>query len=182
MTLEDLSLIAQIASVLLFPASLVFVGMQMRQTHAIERGNAQRDLLNQTREWWMICVSDEAMFDSFCKGMADYRGMSRLDQARFSTLGYNLFHIVEGVFLQDRDKLLADAMSEGYYMAFLSIINTAGGRQWWDEASKVGNAEVCRYLSARLIAEAATLPLWTDLNPFFRIPAAGPAELATQLG
>ena len=56
MTLEDLSLIAQIASVLLVPASLVFVGMQMRQTHAIERGNAQRDLLNQTRDWWMTCV------------------------------------------------------------------------------------------------------------------------------
>ena len=179
MTLQDLSLIAQIVSTLLFPASLVFVGMQMRQTHAIERGNAQRDLLNQAREWWMICVSDEAMFDAFCKGMADYHGMSRFEQARFSTLGYNLFHIVEGVFLQDRDKLLADAMSEGYYIAFLSIINTVGGRQWWDEASKVGNAEVCRYLSARLAAESASLPLWSDLNPFFRISAAAQAERAT---
>ena len=178
MTLEDFSLIAQIASVLLFPASLVFVGMQMRQTHAIERGNAQRDLLNQTREWWMICVSNEAMFDTFCEGLANYEGLSRFQKARFSTLGYNLFHIVEGIYLQDQDKLLADAMSEGYYIAFLSIINTPGGRQWWDEASKVGNAEVCCYLSVRLTAEAATLPLWTDLNPFFRIPAAASAEPA----
>lgn len=170
MTLEDLSLIAQIASVLLIPASLVFVGMQMRQTHAIERGNAQRDLLNQTRDWWMRCVSDEAMFDVFSQGLANYHGLTRYQKARFSTLGFNLFHIVEGVFFQDRVKLVTDSMVQGYYIAFLSIINTPGGRQWWDEASKAGNVEISNYLSARLAAEAATLPLWTDLNPFFHVP------------
>jgi hypothetical protein len=173
MTLQDLSLIAQIVSVLLIPASLVFVGMQMRQTHAIERGNAQRDLLNQTREWWMSCVRDEGMFDTFGQGLANYQSLSRYKKARFSTLGYNLFHIVEGVYLQDQVKLLTDRMSEGYFIAFLSIINTPGGRQWWDEASKVGNEEVCRYLTARLTNEAETLPLWTELNPFFRLPDAG---------
>lgn len=173
MTLEQLSLIAQVISVLLIPASLVFVGMQMRQTHAIERGNAQRDILDQTRAWWMLCVSDEAMFDTLSQGLANYRGISRYQQARFSTLGFNLFHIVEGVFWQSRERLFTDSMREGYYVAFLAIINTPGGRQWWDEAAKVGNAEVCDYLSQRLANEAATLPLWTDLNPFLRLPGGG---------
>lgn len=173
MTLQELSLVAQIVSVLLIPSSLVFVGMQMRQTHAIERGNAQRDLLNQTREWWMSCVRDEEMFDTFGQGLESYRGLSRYKQARFSTLGFNLFHVVEGVYLQDQVKLLTDRMSERYYIAFLSIINTPGGRQWWDEASTVGNEEVSSYLTARLANEAESLPLWTDLNPFFRLPDAG---------
>lgn len=167
MTLQDLSLIAQIASVLLVPASLVFVGRQMRQTHRIERGNAQRDILDQTRAWWMLCVSDEAMFDTFSRGLADYKSLSRFERARFSTLGFNLFHIVEGVFWQSRDGLFTDSMKEGYYVAFLSIINTPGGRQWWEEASKVGNAGFCDFMTTRLNNEAASLPLWTDLNPFF---------------
>ena len=51
MTLQDFSLIAQIFGVLLVSGSLIFVGLQMRQTHAIERGNAQRDVLNQTQRW-----------------------------------------------------------------------------------------------------------------------------------
>ena len=178
MTLEDLSLIAQIVSVLLIPASLLFVGMQMRQTLAIERGNAQRDILDQTRAWWLLCASDEAMFDTLSQGLADYRGLSRFEQARFSTLGFNLFHIVEGVFWQSRERLFTDSMREGYYVAFLSIINTPGGRQWWTEASQVGNAEVCDYLSQRLAKEAATLPLWTDLNPFLSLPGAGKAPSA----
>jgi hypothetical protein len=172
MTLEDLSLIAQIVSVLLIPASLLFVGMQMRQTLAIERGNAQRDILDQTRSWWMLCVSDEAMFDAFSKGLKDYHGLTRFQQAKFSTLGFNLFHIVEGVFWQSREKLFTDSMREGYYLAFLSIINTPGGRQWWQEASRVGNSEVCDYLTARVTAEAQTLPQWTDLNPYLRMPGA----------
>ena len=113
MTLEHLSLVVQIVSVLLVPASLVFVGMQMRQTHAIERGNAQRDILDQTRAWWMLCVSDEAMFDAFSKGMVNYRSLNRYQQARFSTLGFNIFHIVEGVFWQSRERLFTDSMREG---------------------------------------------------------------------
>lgn len=169
MTLEELSLTAQIISVLLIPASLAFVGMQMRQTLAIERGNAQRDILDQTRDWWMRCVSDEAMFDTFSKGLEDYNGMSRFQRARFSTLGFNLFHIVEGVFWQSRERLFTDSMREGYYVAFLSIINTPGGRQWWEEAARVGNSEFCDYLSARLAREAETLPKWNDLNPYLAI-------------
>lgn len=172
MTLQEIAQVAQVVGVLLVPASLTFVGMQMRQNHAIARSNAQRDLLNQTRDWWTMCTRDEAIFDIFSQGMADYKGLSRYHKARFSALGYNLFHIVEGVFLQDRDRLFRAAMSEGYYLAFLSLINTPGGRQWWGEMSKVGNAELCAYLSARLIADATTLPLWNEMVPFFSLPVA----------
>ena len=173
MTLEDLSLIAQIASVLLVPASLLFVGMQMRQTLAIERGNAQRDILDQTRAWWMLSASDEATYETLSQGLANYSGLSHFQQARFSTLCFNLFHIVEGVFWQSRERVFSESMREGYYIAFLSIINTPGGRQWWQAASKIGNGEVCGYLSDRLANEAEALPLWTDLNPYLRLPGSG---------
>lgn len=171
MTLQDLSLVAQILGVLLVSGSLLFVGMQMRQTHAIERGSAQRDLLNQTRDWWMVGVEDEAMFDTISAGLRDFKSLSRYQQARFNAWGFNLQHIVEGVFFQHKSNLIMATSHEGYVIAYLSIINTPGGRQWWDEASKVGNVELCTYLSARLQAESATLPLWTDLLPHYRLPA-----------
>ena len=53
MTLDVFGLIAQVLGLVFVAASLVFVGVQMRQTHAIETGNAQRDIWNQTRDWWM---------------------------------------------------------------------------------------------------------------------------------
>ncbi len=175
MTLQDLSLLAQVFGVLLVSGSLIFVGLQMRQTHAVERGNAQRDILNQTRDWWMIVVEDEATFDTFCAGLADFAGLSRYRQARFNALGWNLKHIVEGVFFQHKAGLVMESSHNGYMIAFLAILNTPGGRQWWAEASKVANAELAAYLSARLEAEAATLPLWTDLLPHTLAP---PGEIA----
>ena len=57
MNLEELGLVAQVLGLALVAASLAFVGIQMRQHHTSERGNAQRDILDQTREWWASCVA-----------------------------------------------------------------------------------------------------------------------------
>ena len=182
MTLQDISLTAQVVGVLLIPASLLFVGMQMRQAHAVERGNAQRDILNQTRVWSMVCVEDEATFDTFSAGLVNYDALSKFRKARFNALGWNLMHIVEGVFFQHKTGLNNASSHEGYVIAFLAVINTPGGRQWWAGASKVANAELAAYLAGRLDAEAATLPLWTNLLPFFRLPTAEPILAQPALG
>ncbi len=168
MSLEEFGLVAQVLGLVLVAASLVFVGSQMRQTHAIERGNAQRDLLDQTRDWWMLGVQDQEWFDTISAGLQDFSNLNGFQQARFNAWGFNLHHIVEGVFFQHRSGLIVPTSHEGYMLAFLSILNTPGGLMWWDEASKVGNAEFTAYLSKRLAAEAATLPVWTDLLPHYR--------------
>lgn len=175
MSVEVLGLVAQVLGLVFVAASLVFVGFQMRQTHAIERGNAQRDVLNQTRDWWMLAVQDDAWFATISAGLNDFRSLDLYQQARFNAWGFNLQHIVEGVFFQNRSGLIMPTSHEGYMLAYLAILNTPGGRMWWEEASKVGNAEFCGYLSKRLAAEAGTLPSWSDLLPHFRLR---PSELA----
>src|SRR5690242_16350559 len=145
MTLQDFSLIAQILGVLLVSGSLVFVGLQMRQTHAIERANAQRDLLDQTRNWWLLGVENEAMFDAISAGLQDFKGLSRFRQAQFNAWGMGLHHIVEGVFFQNKSGLIMPTSHEGFTVAFLAIIKMPGGLEWWDEVKHVGNAEFCAY-------------------------------------
>jgi hypothetical protein len=169
MSVELLGLVAQVLGLVFVAASLVFVGFQMRQTHAIETGNAQRDIWNQTRDWWMIAVQDEAWFDTISAGLHDFRKLERFEQARFNAWGFNLLHILEGVYFQNHSKLISSTIHVGYIQAALAILNTPGGRMWWeDEASKVVNAEFAAYLSMRFAAEAATVPSWTDLLPHFR--------------
>ena len=174
MTLQDLGLIAQILGVLLVSGSLVFVGLQMRQTHAIERANAQRDLLNQTQRWWLLGVEDEAMFDTIRAGLQDFKGLSRFQQGRFNAWGMGLHHICEGVFFQHKSGLIMPTSHEGYTIAFLAIIKTPGGLQWWDEVSKVGNVEFCSYIAKRLAADGGALPSWTDLLPHYLLPSIAP--------
>lgn len=168
MNIELLGLIAQVLGLVLVAASLVFVGVQMRQTHAIERGNAQRDILNQTRDWWMQCVQDREWFETVSKGMQDFRSLDAYQQARFNAWGFNLLHIVEGVFFQNRSGLIMPTSHEGYVIAVLSILKTPGGSVWWSEASRLINAEFAAYLSRRLAAEHASIPVWTELLPHYR--------------
>jgi hypothetical protein len=171
MDLEEIGLITQVLGLVLVAASLVFVGFQMRQTHAIERGNAQRDLLNQTRDWWVLGVQDQDWFDTISAGLHDFHSLDRFQQARFNAWGFNLLHIIEGVFFQNRSALFVSTSHEGYMLAALAILNTKGGRMWWAEASKVVNTEFSAYLSKRLAADAASLPAWNDLFPHFRHPS-----------
>lgn len=172
MSLEQVYYVSQIVAVVAILGSLIAIYFQMRQNHAIERANAQRDILNQTREWWMQTVETEAMFETISTGLRDFQALDRYGQARFNAIMFNLQHIVEGAFFQHRSKLINATSHEGYMLAYLAILNTPGGRTWWVEGSKVGNAELCTYLTKRLNAEGATLPLWTDLLPHFRPPLA----------
>jgi hypothetical protein len=177
-TLEELAYLSQIVGLVAILGSLIAIYFQMRQNHAIERGNAQRDILNQTREWWMQCVEDEEMFETIAAGLHDFNALDRYRQARFNAVLFSLQHIVEGVFFQHRSKLINVTSHDGYMIAYLALMNTPGGRQWWASASKVGNAELCSYLTKRLIAESATLPMWNDLLPYFKPPSVQPGKPA----
>ncbi|MBM4204802.1 MAG: hypothetical protein FJ194_11725 [Gammaproteobacteria bacterium] len=138
--------------------SLIAIYFQMRQSHAQERANAQRDLLNQSREWWLLGVESEQTFDLICAGLQKFSGLGRYQQARFHALAANLLQVVTGAHFQHRDKLINSSSQEGFIRAFLAILNTPGGREWWQLSSKVGNQELATYLRTLLVAEAGTLP------------------------
>jgi hypothetical protein len=177
MTLEEIYYISQIVAVIAILGSLVAIYFQMRQNHAQELANAQRDILNQSRDWWMLGVENEEMFKTICAGLQDFNGLTPFQQARFHAWAANLQQIVTGVHFQHRSKLINPSSHEGFMRAYLSILNTPGGRAWWGISGKIGNQELTTYLNKRLAAEAATLPLWTDIVPHFRLPPA-PSEAA----
>lgn len=177
MTLEDFYYISQIVAVVAILGSLLAIYFQMRQSHEFERLNAQRDILNHVREWWALSVESEEKFQTICSGLQDFHGLDRFQQAQFHAWAANLQAIFSGAFFQHRSKIINPLSHEGMARAFLSILNTPGGQAWWEMSSKSANKEVATYLNARLAAEAATLPLWTDIVPHFRLPPA-PSEAA----
>jgi hypothetical protein len=170
MTLEEIYYISQIIAVVAILGSLVAIYFQLRQNHAQELANAQRDILNQSREWWMLGVENEEMFETISAGLQDFHNLNRFQKARFHAWAANLQQIVTGVYFQHRFKLINPSSHEGFMRAFLSILNTPGGREWWQISGNTGNREVTAYMNARLAAEATTLPTWTDLLPHFRLP------------
>jgi hypothetical protein len=171
MTLEEISYLSQTIASVAVVVSLVAIWFQMRQNHLQELSNSQRDVLNQSRDWWLLGVESEAMFETICAGLQDFNSLDRFQQARFHAWGANLQQLITSVYFQHQVKLVKTSSFEGYMRAFLAIINTPGGRMWWEQSAvRMGNQELSAYLTKRLNAEASTLPLWTDLLPHFRPP------------
>ena len=171
MTLEQLSLIAQIVSVLLIPASLIFVGMQMRQTHAIERANAQRHVLSQWQDWMNSLSHDAEKFADVRDCLNDYSGASEFKRHRFCAWAFESVWIAEQTLYQWEEGLMNEKPFQGSINAVLSIIVTPGGRQWWVDAEKLVGGDIRDFLNKRLTGGADSLPpQWQELATHFRIP------------
>lgn len=171
MTLEQLSLIAQIASVLLIPASLVFVGMQMRQTHAIERANAQRDVMSQWQDWMNSLSQDASAFADVRDCLHDYSGQGEFKRHRFFAWAFESLWIAEQTLYQWEEGLINEKPFVASIDAVLAIIITPGGRQWWVDAEKLVGGDIRDFLAKRLAGKADNLPPpWHEQATHFRIP------------
>jgi hypothetical protein len=176
MTLEQVSLIAQILSVLLVPASLVFVGMQMRQTHAIERANAQRHVLSQWQEWMNSLARDGEAFADVRDCLHDYSGQSEFKRHRFFAWAFESLWIAEQTLYQWKEGLINEKPFLGSINAVLAIIVTPGGQQWWVDAQKLVGGDIRDFLVKRLAGGEAELPpQWQELATHFRLPQSGSA-------
>ncbi len=171
MTLEQLSLIAQILSVLLIPASLIFVGMQMRQTHAIERANAQRHVLSQWQDWMNSLAQNAEAFADVRDCLHDYAGQKEFKRHRFFAWAFESLWIAEQTLYQWNEGLINEKPFLGSINAVMAIIVTPGGQQWWVDAQKLVGGDIRDYLAERLAGNAIDLPQqWQDLATHFRLP------------
>ncbi len=171
MTLEDVALVAQIVSVLLVPASLVFVGMQMRQTHAIERANAQRHVLTQWQEWLKSIARDADAFTDVRDCLHDYTGQDEFKRHRFFAWAFESLWIAEQSLYQWNERLISEKPFVGSINAVLAIIITPGGRQWWVDAQKLVGGDIRDLLASRLAGHGESLPpQWDELATHFRVP------------
>jgi hypothetical protein len=173
MTLVQLSLIAQILSVLLVPASLVFVGMQMRQTHAIERANAQRHVLSQWQDWMNSAARDADTFADVRDCLHDYSGQDPFKRHRFFAWAFESLWIAEQTLYQWNEGLINEKPFVGSIDAVLAIILTPGGQQWWVDARKLVGGDIRDFLAERLAGDAGALPpQWQELATHFSLPKA----------
>ena len=167
MTLQDVSLLAQVFGVLLVSGSLIFVGLQMRQTHAVERANAQRHLLTQWQAWLQM-TDDASAFADVRECMHDYLGAPALKRQRFNAWGFFPLLICEQALYQSQERLINKVSFDRMIGVMLAIIARPGGRQWWTEAEQIVGGDIRDYLAGQLAggAECLSPPLHVVMTHF----------------
>jgi hypothetical protein len=151
MTLEDIYYISQIAAVIAIFASLVFVGLQIRQNTLATRAashNAVSDSLNEINRMF---AENADLTRIWLAGQANRQALTPEERWRFDSLMRAYMHVCETMYVQatlgtgDKGVMLAE--EDG----IRAVFTTPGSREWWIE-NPYGFSREFRAYVARLAA------------------------------
>lgn len=157
MTLEELSYLSQIIGVAAIFASLVFVGLQIRQNTLATRAASHNSVSNALNDINRIFAENADLTKVWLAGMADRKALTPEERWRFDSTMRAYMHVVETMYIQvslgagDKSVLLAE--EEGVRVAFAS----PGMRDWWAE-NPYGFCPEFRSYVAKLARSAEVAP------------------------
>ena len=131
MTLQDASNLAQVVGVLAVMASLIFVGIEVRQNSAITRAQVHQQL-SDTFTAYLETLADHA--DIVATGTDSKAGLSRMTDAellRFSFLMAGLFKIWENAFYQYKSGFLDERAWRSNVTWMLAWFHLRVARKAW---------------------------------------------------
>ena len=170
MELEEIYFLSQVIAAFALVASLIFVGLQVRQSnraaelsHAIERGNAQRQILDQTRTWHTIYAESEEKHAAIRKCLHDYSSGTPYQRAVFASWANRFLLLMEQAKFENLNTRIGDRFTR----TMLTILKSPGGREWWEYYSVAASDDVRAYLEDRLARERDELPNLWDLSDHF---------------
>jgi hypothetical protein len=133
MTLEEIYYVSQIVAVVGIFASLVFVGLQIRQNTRATRAASHNSVSDSLNEINRMFAENADLTKIWLAGMADRQALTAEERWRFDSTARAYMHVCETMFIQAGlgagDKSVMHAEEEGIKMVFAS----PGMREWWAE-------------------------------------------------
>jgi len=157
MTLEELSYLSQIIGVAAIFASLVFVGLQIRQNTLATRAASHNAVSNALNDINRMFAENADLTKVWLAGMADRQALTPEERWRFDSTMRAYMHVCETMFIQvglgAGEKSVLRAEEEGIKVAFAS----PGMRDWWAE-NPYGFCPEFRSYVAKLVRSAEVVP------------------------
>lgn len=132
MNWEALGAVAELLGALGVVASLVFVGLQVRQNTRSMRASTYDSMVRSNGEWLAAVIADPALADGFEAAVEDWSGVKAEDRARVMYLLTQLFRHWENSFFQHRQGTLDADLWATWEGIILSYFHQPGIQEWWD--------------------------------------------------
>ena len=95
-------------------ASLVFVGIEIRQNTAVARGQARQDLAALNQEWLVLMGQDAEWNDIYNRAWRDEGELTELESRRATFMMLLNLRRMENVYLQYREGLVDESALSSY--------------------------------------------------------------------
>ena len=130
MNWEIIAAVAEMVGAFAVVASLVYLGLQTRNSAMEGRARTMHDMSSQFTDWQMAMATDPEMTKIWVNGIRDYNSLNDMEKAQFVFLGGSLCRIQENIFLQYQAGRLEYAIWEPYAVALSSLANSSGMRAY----------------------------------------------------
>lgn len=131
MNWEALGAMAELLGAAGVIASLIFVGIQVRQNTRSMRASTYDSMVRSNGEWLAAVIADPALADGFEAAVGNWRGVKAEDRARIMYLLTQLFRHWENSFFQYRQGTLDAGLWMTWEGIMVSYFHQPGIQEWW---------------------------------------------------
>lgn len=174
MTLEDLNTIAQLIAAAAVVGSLVFVGVQLRNSTKETQMASLQSVLDGCRDRFFVPgYTDPHFLRMFATGLTDMARLTVDEKRQFNfALFDQCFQMQHVMQLRDHGTLAeVDFQAWIYYVA--SLFQCPGGRAMWPYITTTITPTI-RELIEGYLRKNPEHPSYLDLNPLFRVEEPAP--------
>ena len=168
MTLEQVSLAIQIVAALAVVGSLIFVGLQLRQSDRTLRANSLQSVLDGYRDrTFLPGITNGEVLNIYARGLNSMDLLDENEKRRFWFILLNEFLHMQHV-LKLRELKMIEAVDYDAWLSFTaSLVKTPGGSALWPTAKAIITPTVCAVIEGYL-ARNPNQPSFIALNPLFK--------------
>ena len=132
-------------------ASLVFVGLEVRQNTAVARAQSRHELAALSQEWLILMSTDSMFAASFHKAWIAQNGALTPSESRSAHFGM-LMHLrrLENVYFQYKEGLVEASALRSYGFQTSALFQTATFRRLWDKERQAFDADFVAFFEKRL--------------------------------
>jgi hypothetical protein len=169
MTLEELNYIAQLIAVAAVVASLVFVGVQLRNSTKETQMASLQSVLDGCRDRFFVPgYSDPNFLRMFATGLTDMSRLNADEKRQFNFALFDQCFQMQHVMQLHRHGTLAKVDFDAWLYYVASLFKCPGGRDMWPYITTTITPTI-RDLIESYLRNNPDHPSYLELNPLFRV-------------
>ena len=150
MNWDAIGAIAELVGAIAVVATLIYVGVQVRQNTLSNHNAALQTISTQYAEWLSLISENADVAHIFHKGQEDLAQLSEEERIRYGMLLTQLCRAVEAQYHQHQTKASPEEVWKSTLDSFLTVLSRPGGYEWWKKYGHRFSVSFCELISKEL--------------------------------
>lgn len=151
MTLETIYFISQVLAAVCVIASLIFVGVQVRQSTKQAKADAVQAVHDNLSVWYMQAAETPFKAEAGFKGLHGLGNLSGAESISVVTDLMALTSYLQSAYLKWCDGDLSDDLWHSWEQSLLSYLDSNGGKEFWELRKYNFTPDFTKYVETNLL-------------------------------